>query len=48
MRTHDRKSAVKNGSEIRQMCEGLRESGTAYACRLVLREQKRLEPRIAT
>ena len=48
LRAHDWGLAGKHGSEIRRMCEGLRESDTVYGRKVVHREPKRLEPKAAT
>ena len=48
MRVHGREFAAKHGNDIRRMCEALRELEGVSGRKVVHREPKRLERRVAS
>ena len=48
MRAHGREFAAKRGNDIRRMCEALRESENVSGRKVVHREQKRPERKVAS
>ena len=48
MREHGREFAAKHGNDIQRICEALRELENVFGRKVVHREPKRLERRVAS